>query len=191
MPIKQPTHQFKKILLLIPGLVLTLLLSGAVWAQGTASQSAGRAEIRRADSGSLPYTEHIRQLYKTSDTASALTLHLNNLLKFYAYGDDRIVVASTRVGTPTRHKIRYSSDGEIISLNRMGGSASDPFTEDRFSVYGVNPHVSYRCRAATASCWLYHPVTSQRWLQIVRNEDIALEISKALSQLIRDLQKNS
>ena len=150
----------------------------------------GKSEIRRADGGEVPYVEHIQQLYGTSDTAAALILHLNNLLKFYAYGDERIV-ASTRAGTPSRHKIQHSNRGEIISFNKIGSSAETPFTEDRFSVFGVNPHVSYQCRASTSSCWLYHPVTSQRWLQIVRNEDIALEISKALSQLIRNLQKTT
>jgi hypothetical protein len=156
-----------------------------------ASPSGNRkAEISRVDSGSLPYVEHIQKLYGADDTASALTQHLNTLLKFYAYGDER-VVASTRTGTSSRHKIQFSSRGEIISFNKVGSAANSPLTEDRFSVYGVNPHVSFQCRSATSSCWLYHPITSQRWLQIVRNEDVALEISKALSELIRDLQKNT
>jgi len=158
--------------------------------RSVAASSGGKAEIRRADSGELPYVEHIQQLYGTGDAASALGLHVNNLLKFYAYGDERII-SSTRAGRPSRHKIQYSSSGEIISLNQVGNLTDSPFTEDRFSVYGVNPHVSFECRAATSSCWLYHPITSERWLQIVRNEEVALEISKALSQLIRNLQKST
>jgi hypothetical protein len=168
-----------------------LTRSQAVGPQSNNPRQSGKrnAVISRVDSDGLPYVDHIQQLYKAETTASALTQHLNNLLKFYAFGDER-VVASTRSGKPSRHKIQFSSEGEIISFNKVG-AANAPYTEDRFSVYGVNPHISFQCRAATSSCWLYHPITSQRWLQIVRNEDVALEISKALSQLIRDLQKNT
>ena len=158
--------------------------------RATASNGGGKAEIRRADANSGSYVDYIRNLYGTQDAATALTQHINNLLKFYAYGDQR-VVASTRAGTPSRHKLQYSSQGEIISFNQVGALTNSPFKEDRFSVYGVNPHVSFQCRAATSSCWLYHPVTSQRWLQIVNNEEVALEMSKALSQLIRNLQKSA
>lgn len=159
-------------------------------ASSTPSNSSGKAEITRAD-GSGSYVDHIQQLYASNNAASALTTHLNNLLKFYAYGSDQRIIASSRSGTPSRHKIQYSGRGEIISFNKIGASANNPFTEDRFSVFGVNPHISFECRASTSSCWLYHPITKQRWLQIVRNEDAALEISKAMSRLIKDLQKNS
>ena len=155
-----------------------------------ASRSQGKAEISRVNDGK-PYVDHIQELYAADNAASALIIHLNNLLKFYAFGNDERVIATTRAGTPSRHKIQYSSRGEIISFNKIGYSEKNPFTEDRFSVFGVNPHITYECRSITSSCWVYHPVTRQKWLQIVRNEDAALEISKALSQLIRNLQKNA
>ena len=161
----------------------------AAKSQAVTIANRGKSELRRADGSESSYVDNLQDLYGTGNTAAALITHLNNLLKFYAYGDERII-ASSRSGTPSRHKIQFSSRGEIISFNKVG-TADAPYTEDRFSVFGVNPHVSYQCRAATSSCWLYHPVTSQRWLQIVNNEEVALEISKAMSQLIRNLQKST
>lgn len=158
--------------------------------QPVARTSNSTAQITRADGSEGSYGEKIQTLYNAETVREGLTVHLNNLLKFYAVGDER-VVASTRTNKPSRHKIQYSSGGEIISFNQLGLGANAPFKEDRFSVYGVNPIISYQCRAATSSCWLFHPVTSQKWLQVVRNEDIALEISKAMSTLIKDLQKNT
>ena len=154
-----------------------------------ANQNPGKAEITLANNNGS-YVDHIQQLYAADNGANALVIHLNSLLKFYAYGDERII-ASSRAGTPSRHKVQFSSRGEIITYNKVGASANVPFKQDRFSVFGVNPHISYECKASTSSCWLYHPITSQRWLQVVRNEDVALEISKAMSQLIKGLQKNS
>lgn len=152
--------------------------------------NSDNAKISLANADEKSYGDHIKNLYNTDTIREGLATHLNNLLEFYAYGDER-VVATSRLGKPSRHKLQYSSRGEIITFNQIGLGSKSPFTEDRFSVYGVNSIISYRCRAATSSCWIYHPLTSQKWLQVVRNEEIAMEISKAMSLLIRDLQKNT
>jgi len=140
-------------------------------------------------SSSDKYVADIQQLYNTNDAISALTTHVNNLLKFYAYGDDRIVAAS-RMGTPSSHRIHTSPRGELVSINKLGDGDTIPFTEDRFSVYGVNPYIHYDCNNVSTSCWLIHPVTGKRWIQIVQNEDAATELSKAMTQLLRRLQKS-
>lgn len=149
----------------------------------------GKAEIKWSNNDNEKYISHLEDIYAVDDPISALTKHINSLLQFYAYGDDRIIAAS-RFGTPSRHRIYTSSRGEIVSMNKIGAADNIPFTEDRFSVYGVNFQVAYRCQRASSSCWLLHPVTSERWLQIVYNTEAATELSKAVSQLIRQMQQS-
>lgn len=152
-----------------------------------ASSAEGTAELSWADN-QQQYVEEIQELYKSSDASKALVQHINNLLKFYAYGDERIIAAS-RMGTPSRHRIHTSDRGEIISFSKFGIGDDEPFRENRFAVYGIDPYVEHQCSRASANCWVLHPVTSERWLQIVQNEEVAAELSKAFSQLIKRMQK--
>lgn len=152
-----------------------------------ANNDEGKSEIRWSNS-SREYIDHIKGLYNTQDSTKALTAHVNNLLKFYAYGDKRII-AGSRVGKPTKHQIQVTPKGELISMNQLGADANEPFQEDRFPVYGVNPYISYECNYSSASCWLLHPVTSNRWLQIVENEEAAAELAKAMSELLKSIQQ--
>lgn len=176
-----------------PGaLILALLLSQlAVPAIGGQERlvlaQSGKAEITWAED-QQQYVEDLQKLYQTPDASQALTQHINNLLKFYAYGDERII-ASSRLGTPSRHRIHTTESGEIVSFNKFGTAEDEPFKEDRFSIYGVNPYLEYSCSERSANCWLMHPITSRRWIQIVHNEEIAQELSRAFSQLIKRMQK--
>ncbi|MGQ9426130.1 tetratricopeptide repeat protein [Gilvimarinus sp. F26214L] len=155
--------------------------------QPAVETSQRTADIRWSDDKDK-HLEELKTLYETEKPTEALVLHINNLLKFYAYGDQRIIAAS-RMGTPTRHRIHISDRGEIVSMNRRGAD-TEPFTEDRFPVYGINPYVDHDCQSTTGSCWLLHPVTSAPWLQIVQNEEVATELSRAFAQLIREMQKS-
>lgn len=155
--------------------------------QGATGSAEGTAELSWADN-QRHYVEEIQELYKSSDASKALIQHINNLLKFYAYGDERIIAAS-RMATPSRHRIHTSDRGEIVSFSKFGLAEDEPFREKRFTVYGIDPYVEHQCDRSSASCWVLHPVTSERWLQIVQNEDVAAELSKAFSQLIKRMQK--
>lgn len=155
--------------------------------QGDTGTAEGTAELSWADN-QRQYVEEIQELYESSDASKALVQHINSLLKFYAYGDERIIAAS-RMDTPSRHRIHTSDRGEIVSFSKFGLAEDEPFREKRFTVYGVDPYVEHQCDRSTASCWVLHPVTSERWLQIVQNEEVAAELSKAFSQLIKRMQK--
>lgn len=166
----------------------SLLGSPAIRAQEPGQNgNSGKSHISWAED-QRQYVEGLQKLYQTPDATEALTRHINNLLKFYAYGDERII-ASSRLGTPSRHRIHTSDRGEIVSFNKFGTAEDEPFKEDRFSVYGVNPYLEYSCSERAGSCWIMHPVTSERWLQIVGNQDTAEELTKAFAQLIKRMQK--
>lgn len=146
-----------------------------------------KAEIRLSES-SEEYIDKLRIRYGQKDSALALAMHINSLLKANAYTNEG-VVAGSRLGTPSQHRISSSSTGELVSLNRLGNAESDPFREDRFPVYGLSPTIRFDCGNSAASCWILHPITKRPWLQIKENERTANEVAKAISQLIRVLQK--
>ncbi|GAB1261880.1 hypothetical protein [Aurantivibrio plasticivorans] len=148
-----------------------------------------KSEIAWSD-GSAQYIAKIEQLHGTGSSRDALNGHINNLLRFYAYDTSNIVAAS-RLGTTSNHKLSTTQSGDVISINRFGNKEKQRYDEDRFSVYGVNPYIEYKCTSATNSCWLYHPVSGDRWLQIVNNQEIAEELAKAVTNLIRQMQKSN
>lgn len=142
------------------------------------------AELRWSD-GEDPenYVADIQALYKLSDPSEALVTHINTLLDFYAYSDDRII-AGSRLGTPSRHRIHLSDRGDIITTTILGAEPR----QSRLRVYGVNPYLNYQCVDTTGSCWIIDPVTSEQWLQFVQNRDAGRELSRALTELIKQLQ---
>lgn len=144
---------------------------------------AGESQLRWSEDSTEDYLADILAIYPDSDPAQALVHHINNLLEFYAYGDERVIAAS-RFGTPSRHRIHLSDRGEIITIT--AGSQSPG--QDRLRVYGVNPYLRYECMETTASCWVIHPVTAEPWLQIVANRDAGRELTRALAELIKQLQ---
>ncbi|MGI1677515.1 MAG: tetratricopeptide repeat protein [Cellvibrionaceae bacterium] len=147
-----------------------------------------KSEIKWSDDNDS-YARSIQSQQGNKNLHTALTSQINELLKRHPYGDRKILAAS-RTATPSKHKIKTSTAGEIISINQYGSDKSAPFKEDRFSVYGINPYINYECLQSTASCWIIHPITQKRWLQIEENKETAIELSKALSQLIRFMQKS-
>ncbi len=135
------------------------------------------------------YLQEISNKQGDKNLIVALTAHINQLLKQHSV-DNKNIVAASRTITPSNHSIKTSSKGEIISINQYGSDNQSPIKEDRFSVYGIDPYVKYQCPQSTASCWIIHPITEKRWLQIAEDKDTASELAKALTQLIRQIQKS-
>ncbi|MCW8194166.1 hypothetical protein F6455_05145 [Proteobacteria bacterium 005FR1] len=152
------------------------------------SGDGSTAELRWAEDHE-EYIREIQELYQQPDAVKALTQHINSLLKFYAYGDERVIATNRPLATPSQHRIHTSDRGEIVYLSKFGRGEEVPFDEDRFPVYGIDPYIDVHCNRSTANCWLIHPITAERWLQIVENEQAAAELSKAFAQLIKRMQK--
>ncbi len=135
------------------------------------------------------YIDHLQMLYMVDTPVKALVVHINNLLDFYAYADSRII-ASSALKHSVRHSIRTTKSGEIVTTTKsVPADKKQPAREDRFPVFGVNPYVEYRCSNSTSSCWIMHPYSSQQWLYIVQNQKAATELSQAITELIKKLQK--
>ncbi|GLS26948.1 hypothetical protein GCM10007877_26670 [Marinibactrum halimedae] len=138
------------------------------------------------------YNHYLQSLYQTESETSALLQHINNLLKFYGYGDPDIK-AATRIEGAVRHNISVKPPATLVTTTKhlsVGAGAQQETTSDRFSVYGINPYLTYQCSTPRASCDISNPATGEHWLYILDNESAASELAKAISALIRLLQKS-
>ena len=153
-----------------------------------AADPSAKLEWSQRKNKTSAYTRNLQSVYQIDNGTKALVAHINSMLSYYAYNTHNITAGSD-IGQATRHRIRSNADGEIISSNLPPKMASEfERTEERFSVFGVNPYVNFRC--ASYSCWLLNPVDQSEWLQIENNEKVATELSKAMRELIRTLQKH-
>ncbi|BFM11342.1 hypothetical protein R50072_14950 [Simiduia litorea] len=131
------------------------------------------------------YSKKIQKLYKASSAAEGLTRHINSLLQFY--------------GTPhkandSKHFYELKVEQDIlITLLRADNDSHDlRLNDSRFSVFGLDPYVKSDCGKGVAdgpSCWIKDPRSGQPWLIIKPSDEGIAEITKALTLLIRQLQR--
>lgn len=134
------------------------------------------------------YYEYLQFLYQTDDILAAITQHINNLLSFYQYGDTSIL-SSSRIEGAHRHSISVKLPDTVITSTQDLNHRKKLTTNERFSVYGLNPYLKYTCSLQNASCRLFHPKTGLTWLEISDNEPAAQELTRAISSLMRYLQQ--
>lgn len=137
------------------------------------------------------YLAGLRQLYLADNDINALVTHINTLLVENPYYGTRIQNRDKRTGVDFRIDVTPERALQVKKKEYKGesGPLLDVSTMD---VYGVDPIIQYGCEFERFVCWLYHPViANQRWILLDRNDAIAEEVSRAVSRLIRLLQKGS
>ena len=165
----------------LPALFLLALYVTSVQANGPDSG------LSSAEQSS--YLERVKQLYLTRDERQALLAHCNSLLDTYA------LRAAYQVGQSPREDLRYElrlgRPGELLlreDVRAIQGVERSVSTR-RIGVFGVDPFIRYDCPAGAVQCVLRNPVDDSPLLSIVRDHQGAAELAKALSFLIRNLQK--
>ena len=136
------------------------------------------------------YLAQLKKLYLTGDERQALLAHCNDLLTTYA------LRAAYQVGQAQRQDLLYQvalgGPGELVlreeTRAEQGGARA--VRNQRLSVFGLDPYIRYDCPATGAACVLHNPADGRPWLSILRDHQGAGELAKALSFLIRNLQKN-
>ncbi|PAU56321.1 hypothetical protein [Pseudomonas indica] len=149
------------------------------------------AETGAALSGDEParYLAEIKRLYLTEDERKALLAHCNDLLQTYA------LRAGYQVGQPGRQDLLYrlslGAPGELVvrEESRAAEGGQVAVRNSRLSVFGVDPFIRYDCPHNGVSCVLLNPADGSPWLTILRDHNGAAELAKALSFLIRNVQK--
>lgn len=135
------------------------------------------------------YLNNLKQLYLTQDERKALLAHSNDLLKTYA------LRAGYQVGQTQRqdlvYQLRLGAPGELLLREETRGQKGTDIAvrNERIELFGVDPFIRYDCPQSGISCVLHNPVDDRPLLTIVRDHKGAAELAKALSFLIRNLQK--
>jgi hypothetical protein len=155
-------------------------------------------QVQAVEPGALPqqaldgqeqarYLGQIKKLYLTGNDRQALLEHCNALLRSYA------LRADYQVGQPKRQDLLYQvsagASGELLVRKEIRSQGNIEVTHERLSVFGVDPYIRYSCNAGAIACEIKSPADGSPWLTIVRDHQGAEELAKALSFLIRNLQK--
>jgi hypothetical protein len=136
------------------------------------------------------YLADLKALYLTADERAALIAHSNALLDTYA------LRAAYQVGQPERRDLRYqvsvSAPGELSlrEESRAQKGMSVAVSNRPLNVFGIDPFLRYDCPPSGIVCVLKNPLDGSPWISLVRDQNGAAEVAKALSFLIRNVQKN-
>ncbi|MEO9331597.1 hypothetical protein [Ectopseudomonas guguanensis] len=162
---------------------------------GTALCAAVPALASAADEGALQgaeqaaYLDGLKRLYLTDNERQALLAHSNALLETYA------LRAGYQVGQAQRQDLLYrfavGNAGELILREESRGQQGTAIAvrNQRVPVFGIDPFIRYECPTGGIRCVLFNPADGSPLLSIVRDHQGAGELAKALSFLIRNVQK--
>lgn len=136
------------------------------------------------------YLQELKRTYQTQNERQALLAHCNQLLKTYA------LTAGYQVGQAKRedltYQLREGDSGELLLREEKRDPQNHTLSVSNRVVplFGVDPFVRYECPSSGITCTLRTPGdSSSTLLTIVRDHKGASELAKALSYLIRNLQK--
>lgn len=183
------------------GLLLALL--GAALPAGAAAERAGAEDGQREQGGDSAgkqvshldaadqarYLAELEHLYPRKAPRKALLEHCNRLLESYAlrggyrlgesHPDDLLYQLSiVGAGTLNVREEARSTDGSRLAVRNQP-----------VELFGVDPFVRYDCPNRGPACQVLNPKDGTPLLTVVRDHAGVAELAKALSFLIRDLQK--
>ncbi|MGH8437158.1 MAG: hypothetical protein ACRERX_22450 [Pseudomonas sp.] len=167
--------------------LFTTFLAAALLA--TPALHAAEPEVALSGAEQTRYLSELKRLYGTTDERKALLAHSNELLERYA------VRAAYQVGQSNRHDLVYQlsvgGPGELLirEQTRAQKDMTLAVRNQHLSVFGLDPYIRYDCPLNEQVCVLKSPADGGPWLSIRRDHDGAAELAKALSFLLRNLQK--
>lgn len=165
----------------MPAIASTLLVASAAQAVEPQAQLSGAEQAR--------YLNELKHLYLTNDERQALLAQSNELLDTYA------VRAAFQVGEAERrdqvYQLSVGAPGELLIQQkvRLAEGFDMAVRNRRLAVFGVDPYIQYDCPPFERVCVLKNPQDGSPWLTIRRDHHGAAELAKALSFLLRNMQK--
>ncbi|MBC9249138.1 hypothetical protein A9179_02490 [Pseudomonas alcaligenes] len=168
----------------LSGLLLVAALGGAapVPAVAAEAQLSGEEQAR--------YLAELKRLYLTKDERKALLAHSNALLDTYA------LTAAYQVGQAQRSDLRYQlsvvAPGELLVREESRAQQGNTLAvrNHKLSVFGLDPYIRYDCPPSGIVCTLQNPADGSPWITVLRDHQGAADLAKAISFLIRNLQKS-
>lgn len=166
-------------------LMLSTLLATGLQVHAVELEAAPQAAVDGQEQAR--YLDQLKKLYLTSSDRSALFEHCNALLRSYA------LRADYQIGQPQREDILYQvsagGSGELLVRKETRAQGRIVVNNERLTTFGLDPYIRYACPTGGITCEIKHPADGRPWLTIVRDHPGAEELAKALSFLIRNLQK--
>ena len=149
--------------------------------------SARLAEAGQISGDGEDYMAQLQKLYLTQSPVRALTEHINSILAENTFVPGRIRHPGLNEGLV--YKVSVNSVREVVVQESDYRRTTPGHNMRRAVVYGVDPYIANECDYDRRMCWLYHPVEKQeRWITIADNKEALTELSRAMTQLIRQLQ---
>jgi len=171
---------------------LSRLLFAARWLALSliASASLSFAQPAALDSSEQAnYLNQLKQQHATSNERTALLAELNSLLTQHA------LRAGYQVGHSNPQDFLYSvsvaKQGELVIREEIRSSQNNTIEvrSQRINVFGIDPFVSYACPAQGVRCVIFGEDKKTAVLTIIRNQQAAKDLARALSYLIRNMQR--
>lgn len=163
--------------------IFTAAIAGSVMLCASAAEP-----LQLSSEESARYLAELRRLYLTNSDRQALLAHGNGLLETYA------LRAGYQVGQADAQDVLYRLDlgspGQLRVREERRGPGSEVAVRNRsLSVFGLDPYLEYRCLEQEPSCTVSSPADGEPLVRIMRDQQGAAALAKALSFLIRNLQK--
>lgn len=142
-----------------------------------------------ASSEQVNYLKLLKQHHATTNERTALLAEVNSLLAQHA------LRAGYQVGYSNPQDFLYSvnvdKQGELLIREEIRNSKNSSLEvrSHRISVFGIDPFVSYACPAQGVRCVIVAEDKKTAILTIVRNQHAAKDLARALSYLIRNIQR--
>lgn len=138
------------------------------------------------------YDAKVQSLYLGVALKDALVMHINDLLRTYAYIEGKI--KNLERASSTRYSVSVRGRGELVLTETRPVRLPSGVTQNQINVlplntFGLSPFVSYRCSEAADSCYIKHPASGDDWIKVAYDEQGAGELAMALERLIKALQR--
>ena len=153
-------------------------------------QGGVSSALEITDTEGKAFDSKIQKLYLSDTLTGSLVLYINSVLKSYTYQEGKIKNMDT--ATREEYAIAVAEPAEIqLTKKQIDPQSVDPasISVSRLDAFGVNPFVTYRCSKVADFCEIKHPVDDTPWIKFAYNETAATDLSKALTRLLKALQR--
>ncbi len=134
------------------------------------------------------YLSQLKKQHATADVRTALLAQINSLLSEHA------LLRGYQVDQPRSADLLYSVQAPQAGTLQIRQELRDAqggieVSNRQLSLYGMDPFFSYHCEHSSVQCSILHDSQPQALLKIVRRPQAASELARALSYLVRELQR--
>lgn len=157
--------------------------------QKNTKPNKGNAVITPGDD----YIVQLKELYLTDKADNALLKHINSLLSSYTMKRPATLITA-RQRPLSRYRLSHDQHGNLIAssqfVNQFSKKENRSYIDTtKVNIFGIDPFISYHCTPTSSSCWLRSPNNGSKWIEFAGNEEVARELARAVTELIKVLQK--